>query len=383
MIKEQPGGKRYDLDRVVRLLLSAGAFVALIALARYLSDVLVPFVLALLIAYLLNPLVNALESRIKNRAAAVLVTVFGLMVIAVAGGLLLVPLVKAEINDFRNVVGPLRAQAVKTTDNSETADQVNLAERFDRFAAAQTDPWAKWILEQVREFMASEQFDVEAMLVWLGRRLAPGALSVLTGAIQLLLGLIGFLVVVLYVVFLLNDFRLVEKAWETHWPPQYREGVMQFAAEFRDAMGRYFRGQFIVASLTGVLFAVGFGLIELRMGVLLGLFIGVLNMVPYAQAIGLVPAMLLSVLRAVEEQSSIVVSLVWVLVVFAVVQLIQDTILTPRIVGKATGLRPAIILLSVFVWGKMLGFLGVVTAIPLTCLGLAYYRRTILRLKNS
>ena len=71
-------------------------------------------------------------------------------------------------------------------------------------------------------------------------------------------------------------------------------------------------------------------------------------------------------------------SLLLVVAVFAVAQLIQDAVLTPRIMGKATGLRPAIMLLGVCIWGQLLGFLGLVLAIPLTCLGLAYYRRVVL-----
>ena len=72
-----------------------------------------------------------------------------------------------------------------------------------------------------------------------------------------------------------------------------------------------------------------------------------------------------------------------VLIVFAVVQLIQDAVLTPRILGKSTGLRPLVILLGVCVWGKLLGFLGLVLAIPLTCIGLAYYRKFILERVES
>ena len=111
----------------------------------------------------------------------------------------------------------------------------------------------------------------------------------------------------------------------------------------------------------------------------LGLFVGLLNMVPYLQTIGLVPGLLLALVRSVEQDSSFAVSILLVLLVFAVAQLIQDTLLTPRIMGRATGLRPVAILLGVFIWGKLLGFLGLLLAIPLTCLGIAYYERYVLQ----
>ncbi|UCG34038.1 MAG: AI-2E family transporter, partial [Phycisphaerales bacterium] len=113
--------------------------------------------------------------------------------------------------------------------------------------------------------------------------------------------------------------------------------------------------------------------------IVLGLFIGLLNMVPYLQTIGVVPAVMLAAMTAFEKDGSLVWYLVGVGIVFAVVQTTQDALLTPRIMGKVTGLRPAVILFSVLFWGKLLGMLGLVLAIPLSCLGLAYYRRLLAR----
>ena len=127
----------------------------------------------------------------------------------------------------------------------------------------------------------------------------------------------------------------------------------------------------------GILFAIGFSIVGIKMAVILGLFIGLLNMVPYLQIAGVVPALLLAILTALERGVPASGLLIGVAVVFLVVQIIQDVILTPRIMGKVTGLRPVLILFCVFFWGKLLGFLGVLLAIPLTCLGLAHYRRLL------
>ena len=101
----------------------------------------------------------------------------------------------------------------------------------------------------------------------------------------------------------LADFNRLQAGWKDHLPPQYRDTLSDFFAEFSRAMSRYFRGQFLVAATCGVLFAVGFKIIGLRMGILLGLSVGMLNMVPYLQAAGLVPAILLALLRAFETES--------------------------------------------------------------------------------
>jgi predicted PurR-regulated permease PerM len=148
-------------------------------------------------------------------------------------------------------------------------------------------------------------------------------------------------------------------------------------------MGRYFRGQFLVALISGVLLAIGFRIVGLRLSVVMGLLIGMLNMVPYLQVVGLIPALFLALLRGLESGGWLPGPLLATLAVFGVVQLIQDSLLVPRIMGQSTGLRPWVMLLSVFVWGKLLGFLGLTLAIPLSCLGLAYYRRFILKIPSA
>jgi predicted PurR-regulated permease PerM len=153
--------------------------------------------------------------------------------------------------------------------------------------------------------------------------------------------------------------------------------VVAFLEDFRLAMSRYFRAQAAVAALTGVMFAVGFALIGLPMGILLGLFMGLLNMVPYLQNIGLIPAVFFAFVHSVESGQSFWLVLGLTMGVFILAQIIQDVVLVPRIMGKTTGLSPAIILLSLSIWGKLLGMLGLLIAIPATCLLLAYYRRLL------
>jgi predicted PurR-regulated permease PerM len=128
---------------------------------------------------------------------------------------------------------------------------------------------------------------------------------------------------------------------------------------------------------------VGFWLVGLRLALPLGVLLGILNMVPYLQLVGVPVALLLAVVRGIESTpdptpTSILWSLGLVAFVFLIVQVIQDWVLTPRIMGQSTGLRPVILMVGLFVWGKLLGFLGVVLAIPLTCMGIAGYRKLVL-----
>ena len=113
------------------------------------------------------------------------------------------------------------------------------------------------------------------------------------------------------------------------------------------------------------------------MAIVLGLFIGLLNMVPYLQLISLIPSTLLCLVCSVDSDVDFW-SIWWAtMAVYIIVQCIQDLFLTPKIMGKAMGLNPAIILLSLSVWGTLLGFIGLIIALPLTTLLLAYYDQYI------
>ncbi len=365
MLLDDP--RPYDLDRVFRLLITAVTVVGLFLLVRYLAEVLIPFAVALLIAYLLNPAVAVVQRRVKNRTAAVLVTVFGSGLLAVGLLALLVPVVVTELRGLKSLTDQLKQQGSL------------LQQRIQAIAEGDAPVWLQLAIEKSREFVTSEQF--LELAADAAKKLAPGIQGLLTGVYGFFAGLVGLVIVLLYLVFLLNDFGDVEGKWQNLLPPRFRESIVGFVHDFSAVMGRYFRGQVIIAVTTGVLFAAGFWILGLRLAVVLGLGVGLLNMVPYLQLVGVIPAVLLSILHALETPDvGIWMGLLGLVIVFAAIQLIQDAILVPRIMGEVTGLRPAVMLLGIFVWGKLLGFLGLVLAIPLTGLLITYYQRHILAL---
>ena len=152
--------------------------------------------------------------------------------------------------------------------------------------------------------------------------------------------------------------------------------------DIRQGMDLYFRGQACVALSVGVLFSIGFLIIDFPMAVGLGMFIGLLNMVPYLQLLGFIPTILLAVVKAADTGESFWMIILMALAVFAVVQIIQDTILTPKIMGRVMGMNSAIILLSLSIWGSLLGIMGMVIALPATTLLMTYYQKFIVKLRN-
>ena len=350
------------IARIVRIAFAAALLWAVVRLLGYLGDVLIPFAVALLLAYLADPLVRLAQRKIPNRFAAVFLCLLGLVCLTVLVAWLLVPAVVREMADLGRLL-------------SRLAEDANLANR-----AASVLPPDLWreiksyaSEEEVRGFLQSG--DSWRMAGTALRKILPGAWGVVSGLGGFVAALAGLAAVGLYFVFLLLDFHKVRGGWSALVPPAHRDRVVAFAREFDAAMSRYFRAQALVAAIVGVLFAIGFTLVGLPMGILLGLFIGLLNMVPYLQLVGLVPAGLLAVMHGLESGGDIWIILAHTGLVFVVAQAVQDVLLVPRIMGRVTGLSPAFILLALAVWGKLLGLLGLLIAIPATCLCLAWYRR--------
>ena len=137
----------------------------------------------------------------------------------------------------------------------------------------------------------------------------------------------------------------------------------------------------MVSLIMGVMFCVGFTIIDFPMAIGLGILIGVMNLVPYLHTFALIPTAFLALLKAADTGQNFWIIFGTAVLVFIVVQVICDMVVTPRIMGKAMGLNPAIILLSLSVWGSLLGFIGVIIALPLTTLIMAYWQRYVTKEK--
>ena len=348
--------QKYDLDRVFRILLTLAGGVALYTLLNYLSDVLAPFVVAFAFAYLLNPIATYLQRKTKHRFIAVALTLFGFAAILTAVVAVVVPRVVAELSGLSRFI----------------ADHAKKGPEYWDQAKAQLSPE---VIDLLRDFVQSDA--MQDLATFAVPRIAPGVWGLVTGTFSIVVALMTGVIMLMYLALLLMDFRRVENSWKDYLPPRHRETIVEFLLDFDAALSRYFRGQVIVACLVGILFSIGFSIVGIRLAIVLGLFIGLLNMVPYLQTVAIVPAFLLALLRYLEQGSGFWWYMIGVALVFAIVQIIQDGFLVPKIVGDVTGLRPALVMLSIFVWGKLLGFVGLVLAIPLTVLAVTYYERLL------
>jgi predicted PurR-regulated permease PerM len=322
--------------------------------------VLFPFAVAFLLAYLLDPVVDWVQSKVRLRVLA------AVLVLLVAGGLVtlvlwfLIPAIVEEGAHLGNLV----AQLIQDTSwRSRIAEYI-------------PDNWWDRIWEQVTRanlLAALQNFDLWKTVQGALAKLLPGAWGVLSGTGRVLTWIVGVAMIGIYLLFMLLDFDRITRRVAYEVPKKYRRQVFGFFKTFDHTMSRYFRAQTLVATIVGILFATAFTIMGLPMGLPFGLLIGAMNMVPYLQLASIPLAVFLGLIYSLETGMAFWQVALIVTAIYAGVQALQDMVIVPKVMGSALGLSPILILLSLSVWGTLLGFLGMVVAIPFTCIVIATY----------
>ena len=348
----------FTFDRVVRILITIATLIGAYWLLKAISGALLPFCVACLLAYIFEPFV-AFNKRLLRRRGNVLpiflflVELFGVIALL---GWFLIPRIIDEIVTVGNLFN----------DYATSSSSRYIPQAVHDFVMKYVD------MKTLASVLTQEQWSD------IVQKSLSGTWTMVSGSISMLLTVCSWFIVLLYFIFILLDYDRFMNSMRSLIPQKYKPTVLKIAGDIKNSMNRYFRGQTLVALCVGVLFSIGFLIIDLPLAIIMGMFIGLLNMVPYLQLISLLPTTLLCVVYAAETNSSFWVIFALAMVVYGVVQLIQDLYLVPKIMGKTMGLNPAIILLSLSIWGSLLGFLGLIIALPLTTLLLSYYNTYVL-----
>lgn len=173
------------------------------------------------------------------------------------------------------------------------------------------------------------------------------------------------------------DYEFLTNNWIRIFPVKNRPFWHELAGDVERELNNYIRGQGLVALCMGIMFCIGFTIMDFPMAIGLGILIGVLDLVPYLHTFALIPTAFLAMLKAADTGQNFWVVFGLAVGLFALVQVISDMIVTPHIMGKAMGLNPAILLLSLSVWGAILGFIGLIIALPLTTLIITYWKKYV------
>lgn len=349
--------KEITFDRFIRGLITIAVLVLIIYTVKTLSSVLLPFFIAWFLAYMMYPMVKFFQDKLRFRSRILsIITSLLIVLVTITGFLwLIIPPVISEFMRFRTLVAQFFRQTGNTTIG--TAIENYFQQNFDQ----------NTLVQLLTESNVTQALGEAVSQMW----------NLMSYTLDALFAVLTFLLVLLYLFFILIDYEKMYTGWLQLVPKRNRHFAAELMNDVQHGMNSYFRGQALVALCVGILFSIGFLIIDFPLAIALGMFIGFLNLVPYLQAVGFLPTILLALLKAYDTGGNFWLILLGALAVFAIVQTIQDTVLVPKIMGKIMGLKPAVILLALSVWGLLLGLIGLIIALPLTTLLLSYYRRFI------
>lgn len=344
------------LGRFLRILLIIATLTIAYFVLNSLSGILLPFAVAWLLAYFINPLVNFIQNKLRFKFRLLSTLTALLFIGAVIYGvlLLIVPSIISELNSLKDFIVAFLNNNLKNATIPEPVvaffrDIINDEGVFDILKAVDSGDFISALTERLQ--------------------------GVVTGTFNAVRQLFAMSITLLYLFFILLDFERLSRGWKPYIPKKWRGIVGKLWGDLIAGMNQYFRGQALVAFCVGILYSIGLSIIDFPVAIAFGIFIGVLNLVPYLQLVSVVPMVLLAVLKAASTGGDFWLIILSACIVLLVVQLIQDLFLVPYIMGKRMNLHPAVILLSLSIWGKLLGLLGMIVALPLTTILLAYLKR--------
>lgn len=323
---------------------------------NYLSSVLLPFFVAWLLAYLIYPVVKFVQYRmhVPTRILSIAVTLLFMVAVIVGIFYLIIPPMIDQFDKLSDVLTRYLHEKTHIANFPATIQQ-----------------WINENKNSIHEFF--KQDDVTEAI----RNAMPKVFSMIGQTASILLSVAASLITLLYLFFILLDYEKLASGFIKMFPKKSRPFWHALMNDVEHEMNSYIRGQSLVALCIGILFCIGFTIIDFPMAIALGILIGILSLIPYVHGLAFIPMLILSLLKAADTGQNFWVIFASATAVFVIVQIITDMVLTPKIMGKAMGLNPAVILLSLSVWGALLGFLGLIIALPLSTLIIAYYQRYI------
>ena len=355
IIKTMSNTKPITFDRVIRIWAIVGVAVILIWLVNLLKNVLLPFCVACLVAYMLEPVVafNQQWTHTRGRGLAVFLT---LLQVSFVVGILCYFCVPSVIEEIHQIEIMLKNTAGRTVDMPFIPAEIH--KYVDRYLNPEV------IGQLLQDGRLTSLLDKGSSLV--------GA------TIDFLMHTLEWLLTFIYIIFIMLDYKRLMHGFRRLVPPRMRKVAYRVGDDIKHNMNRYFRSQALIAACAAVFYCVGFSIVGIPLAIVLGIVVGILYMIPYFQYVTLIPVAAVCFISSMNGDARF-----WVLfgqcgLVYLVSQCICDYVLTPKIMGKSMGLNPAVILLSLSVWGALLGLIGMIIALPLTTLLLAYYQEFVI-----
>ena len=330
-------GEVKGLNHRAHRVVCALALLALVIFLIRVRMILPPFVFAGFIAYVANPPVCLLEARQVPRTTAILVTYCTIVVIVVLFVVLLLPVITREFNEA--------LEGLPTQVDGLSASFHKAVSGFRRIKVPLfLDNIIIQALDRLQEL--SDQ---------LVRRATETLFGLLSGAAALVISPI-------LAYYLLRDWSSFADRFQAILPLDNKDQILSMLSEINQVLAGFIRGQLLVSLLVGLLITIGLLLTGVKFAVLIGLLAGVFNLIPYfGPVMGAIPALVF----ALAESP---VKALWVIVIFAMANQVESSLLAPRILSERVGLHPLTVIFAVLAGASLLGILGMLLAVPVAAI---------------
>ena len=353
--------REFTFDRIARMLVLSVLILLIYVAVQAIWSIILPFLLAGIFAYVMMPLVRFFQYtlRLRSRGLSVILTLLLLGAGVYLAVIFIIPSINAEIEKTLQVISGYSSgqDILMMILPRNIRNYLNGGLRWGNFPQQLS-------FEKVLE-------NVKLLLDQVGG-IINSTLSIFSWGLVFLIGFI-------YFVFILLDFENLARGFISLFPKTLRPTIRTISMDLDRYMNNYFRGQALIAISVGILLSIGFNIIGLPLATAMGIFIGILNFIPYMQALGIIPLGLASLLMAAQTGENAFVCMLLAYGVLMIVQIIQDMIIVPHIMGQTMGMRPSLILLVLSIWGYLLGFFGMLIALPITMFIYSLYMRYVLQ----
>lgn len=331
--------------RFAKFILGLGVILTLLFILYILRAVFIPILLSFFIAYLLNPLIELLERKKINRTAAVIAVLAILLVAAFFLVSSLLAVIQREIS-----IASEKLPAYITSLGNTVLPKLRNVLMLRNMPTTLED-----FFVQIGNYARGLSPDVISMLAgWLS--------SAFKSTLSYVIGLLGFFIIPFYVFYILMDFEKIKAMIWYYIPPKNRQWIDVKWDEINHVLSVFLRGQFMLAVIMVALYSISLYIMGVELSFLIGIIAGVAFLIPF---MGLVVGILLGGTMAFLQFQDFLHPL-YVIIAFAVIQIVEAYAITPKLIGRRVGLHPVITIVSILVWGELLGLFGILIAVPLT-----------------
>ena len=349
----------FTFDRVIRIIIGLSIAAAIVWLVNDLRNVLLPFVVACLIAYLLEPALE-FNQKLLNLKGRVIVTFITLSEVTLFIGAICYFAIPSVIEEISQMSFLVKRYYESSAQLPLIPGEVHVFLR-------------RYINPELQKMLSIDHLET----------ILDKGTSLLYSSIDFVIHFVEWFLTFIYVIFIMIDYPKIAAGIRHMVPPKMRPIAYKLFRDLQVTMNRYFRGQSLLALCAAVFYCIGFTLVGIPLSIVLGITVGVLYLIPYFQYITLIPVTIVCIIYSMGGEAHFWTVWSECLLVYVVSQCTCDYILTPKIMGKVMGLNPALILLSLSIWGSLLGIIGMLIALPLTTLIISYYNEYIIHPKSA